>query len=93
MNQVISPFTQVLKKNASTINLVLLTTVLLFLFPLNHFLPYDIKEKVETELKTLMENVWIRVLVSVLVFAVFQTGNINMLVLFLYLIHHIAIHQ
>ena len=93
MNQVISPFTQVLKKNASTINLVLLTTVLLFLFPLNHFLPYDIKERVETELKTLMENVWIRVFVSVLVFAVFQTGNINMLVLLLYLIHHIALHK
>ena len=93
MNQVISPFTQILKKNASTINLVLLTTVLLFLFPLNHFLPYDIKERVETELKTLMENVWIRVFASVLVFAVFQTGNINMLVLLLYLIHHIALHK
>ena len=93
MNQVISPITQALKKNASNINLVLLTLVLLFLFPLNHFLPYDNKEKVETELKTLMENVWIKVFVSVLVFAVFQSGNINMLVLLLYLIHHIAIHQ
>ena len=93
MNQVISPITQALKKNASNINLVLLTLVLLFLFPLNHFIPYDIKEKVETELKTLMENVWIKVFVSVLVFAVFQSGNINMLVLLLYLIHHIAIHQ
>ncbi len=93
MNQVISPITQALKKNATNINLVLLTLVLLLLFPLNHFLPYDIKEKVETELKTLMENVWIKVFVSVLVFAVFQSGNINMLVLLLYLIHHIAIHQ
>ena len=93
MNQVVSPITQALKKNATNINLVLLTLVLLLLFPLNHFLPYDIKEKVETELKTLMENVWIKVFVSVLVFAVFQSGNINMLVLLLYLIHHIAIHQ
>lgn len=93
MNQVVSPITQALKKNASNINLVLLTLVILFLFPLNHFLPYDIKEKVETELKTLMENVWIKVFVSVLVFSVFQSGNINMLVLLLYLIHHIAIHK
>ena len=93
MNQVVSPITQALKKNASNINLVLLSLVLLFLFPLNHFLPNDIKEKVETELKTLMENVWIKVFVSVLVFAVFQSGNINMLVLLLYLLHHIAIHQ
>ncbi len=93
MNQVITPITQVLKKNASTINLVLLTLVILFIFPLNHFLPYDIKDRVETELKTLMENVWIRVFVSVITFAVFQTGNINMLVLLLYLIHHIALHK
>ena len=93
MNQVVSPITQALKKNASNINLVLLSLVLLFLFPLNHFLPYDIKEKVETELKTLMENVWIKVFVSVLVFAVFQSGNINMLVLLHYLLHHIANHQ
>ncbi len=93
MNQVITPITQVLKKNAATINLVLLTLVILFIFPLNHFLPYDIKDRVETELKTLMENVWIRVFVSVITFAVFQTGNINMLVLLLYLIHHIALHK
>lgn len=93
MNQVITPITQVLKKNAATINLVLLTLVILFIFPLNHFLPYDIKNRVETELKTLMENVWIRVFVSVITFAVFQTGNINMLVLLLYLIHHIALHK
>ena len=93
MNQVITPITQVLKKNAATINLVLLTLVILFIFPLNHFLPYDIKDRVETELKTLMENVWIRVFVSVITFAVFQTGNINMLILLLYLIHHIALHK
>ena len=93
MNQVITPITQVLKKNAATINLVLLTLVIHFIFPLNHFLPYDIKNRVETELKTLMENVWIRVFVSVITFAVFQTGNINMLVLLLYLIHHIALHK
>ncbi len=93
MNQVITPITQVLKKNAATINLVLLTLVILFIFPLNHFLPYDIKDRVETELKTLMDNVWIRVFVSVITFAVFQTGNINMLVLLLYLIHHIALHK
>ena len=93
MNQVITPITQVLKKNAATINLVLLTLVILFIFPLNHFLPYDIKDRVETELKTLMENVWIRVFVSVITFAVFQTGNINMLALLLYLIHHIALHK
>ena len=93
MNQVISPITQVLKKNAATINLVLLVLVLLFLFPLDEFVPYDIKNRVQTELKSLMDNVWIRVLVSLLVFSVFKIGNMTMLVLSLYLIHHISLHQ
>ena len=93
MDTVISPLTQVLKQNSRTINLVLLGLTILFLFPLNHFLPYDIKEKVETELRTLMDNPWIMILISVLVFAVFQTGNMNMLVLLLFLIHYLTSHK
>lgn len=93
MNQVISPITQVLKQNSTTINMVLLSLTLLFLFPLEHFLPYDIKGRVETELKILLDNVWVRVLLSLLIFAIFQAGNVNMLVLVLYLIHHVSLHQ
>ena len=93
MDTVISPLTQVLKQNSRTINLVLLGLTILFLFRLNHFLPYDIKEKVETELRTLMDNPWIMTLISVLIFAVFQTGNMNMLVLLLFLIHYLTSHK
>ena len=93
MNQVITALTQALKKNASTINLVLLSLVILFLFPLDHFLQYDIKSKVEEELSILMENVWVRALVSLLVFGAFQAGNVNMLVLLLYVIHYITFHE
>ena len=92
MDKVISPLTQGLKRNSDTINMVLLGLIILMLFPLEHFMDYNIKENVKTELKTLMENVWIQVLLSVLVFAVFQSGNLKMLVLLLYFIHHIMSH-
>jgi len=92
MDKVISPLTQGLKRNSDTINMVLLGLIVLMLFPLEHFVDYNIKENVKTELKTLMENVWIQVLLSVVVFAVFQAGNLKMLVLLLYFIHHIMSH-
>ena len=93
MDKAISPLTQMLRKNNNTITLVLLSIVILFIFPVNHFIPYDIKSSVETELKTLMDNPWIKVLLSILVFATYQSGNTITLALLLYVIHHIAMHK
>ena len=93
MNQVLSPVTQMLRKNSSMLNLVMLSLVILFLFPVKHFLPYDIKEKVETELKTIMQVPWIMALVSILVLSVYYTGDVKMLTLSLYIVHYLAIHQ
>ena len=52
-----------------------------------------IKEKVESELKKIMQVPWIMALVSVLVLCVFYTGDVKMLVLSLYIVHYLAIHQ
>jgi|TARA_B110000285_G_scaffold84279_2_gene96750 hypothetical protein len=93
MNQVLMPVTQMLRKNSNNINVVLLALVILFLFPLKQFVPYDIKEKVESELKKIMQVPWIMALVSVLVLCVFYTGDVKMLVLSLYIVHYLAIHQ
>ena len=92
MNQVLMPVTQMLRKNSNNINVVLLALVILFLFPLKQFVPYDIKEKVESELKKIMQVPWIMALVSVLVLCVFYTGDVKMLVLSLYIVHYLAIH-
>jgi hypothetical protein len=93
MNQVLMPVTQMLRKNSNNINVVLLALVILFLFPLKQFVPYDIKEKVESELKKIMQVPWIMALVSVLVLCVFYSGDVKMLALSLYIVHYLAIHQ
>ena len=93
MEKALAPLTQVLKKNNKNISLVLLVLVLMFLFPLDHFLPYDVKNRVETELKIFIDNPWVKVLVSALVMSVYFTGDLNMLVLTLYVIHHISLHK
>ena len=93
MNQVLAPVTQMLKKNSTNINTVMLALVILFLFPVKHFVPYDIKENVESELKKIMQVPWIMALVSVLVLCVFYSGDVKMLALSLYIVHYLAIHQ
>tara|TARA_B100000575_G_scaffold273836_1_gene257103 strand:- start:42 stop:323 length:282 start_codon:yes stop_codon:yes gene_type:complete len=93
MEKAFTPLTQVLRRNNKNITLVLLALVLMFLFPVDHFLPMDIKNKVETELKVFMDNPWVKVLVSAVVMSVYFTGDLNMLVLSLYVIHHISLHK
>jgi hypothetical protein len=93
MNQVLAPLTQILKRNSNEINTMMLGLVILFLFPVKHFVPYDIKENVESELKKIMQVPWIMALVSVLVLCVFYSGDVKMLALSLYIVHYLAIHQ
>tara|TARA_Y100001936_G_C15586734_1_gene414846 strand:- start:10 stop:291 length:282 start_codon:yes stop_codon:yes gene_type:complete len=93
MNQVLAPVTQVLKKNSTNLNLVMLGLVMLFLFPVKHFVPYDIKENVEGELKKMMQVPWIMAVVSILILSVYYTGDVKMLALSLYIVHYLAVHQ
>ena len=90
MNQVLSPITQILKKNSSNVNLFMLGLVILFLFPIKHFLPYDIKEKVEGELKKIMQVPWIMGFIAVSILAVYYTNDIRMLALSLYVVHYLV---
>ena len=92
MNQVLSPITQILKKNSANVNLFMLGLVILFLFPIKHFLPYDIKEKVEGELKKIMQVPWIMGFIAVSILAVYYTNDIRMLALSLYVVHYLTIH-
>jgi hypothetical protein len=93
MNQVLTPATQILKKHSSNINIAMLGLVILFLFPLKHFLPYDVKEKVEGELKKMMQVPWIMAVVAVLILAVYYTNDVRMLALSLYVVHYLSVHQ
>lgn len=92
MNQVLSPITQILKKNSANVNIVMLGLVILFLFPVKHFLPYDVKEKVEGELKTIMQVPWIMAFVAISILSVYYTNDIRMLALSLYIVHYLTVH-
>jgi len=93
MNQVLAPVTQMLKRNSTNLNTAMLALVILFLFPVKHFVPYDIKENVESELKKIMQVPWIMAIVSLSILCIFYSGDVKMLALSLYIVHYLAIHQ
>ena len=92
MEKTLAPLTQLLKKNSKMVTLVLLVLVVALLFPLRHFTSYDVKNRVESELRRAVGTPWAMVLVSVLILSIHYSGDLNMLVLFLYLLHHILMH-
>ena len=93
MNQVLAPITQTLVRHSTSINTAMLALVILLLFPVKHFLPYDIKDTVESELKKIMQVPWIMALVSVSILCIYYSGDVKMLALSLYIVHYLAIHK
>lgn len=88
----LSPITKTLKDQKTSINFVLIFIVLLMLFPYNHFLPYDLKNKIETQFKRLTSSPWIMALITVLVYAIYITGDVYMFILSLFILHRLTKH-
>jgi hypothetical protein len=88
----LSPITKTLKDQKTSINFVLIFVVLLMLFPYTHFLPFDIKNKINTQLKKLTSSPWIMALITVLVYSIYITGDIYMFTLTLFIVHRLTLH-
>ena len=93
LEKVLEPLTKLVKKNNKNISLALIVLIIVLLFPIEHFTTNNIRKRIENELRIFMNNPWIRVLLAVLIYVVFLVGDIKMLSLLLYLIHHIVIHK
>ena len=88
----LSPITKTLKEQKTSINFVLIFVVLLMLFPYTHFLPFDIKNKIETQFKKLTSSPWIMALITVLIYSIYITGDIYMFTLTLFIVHRLTLH-
>ena len=92
ITKTLSPITNEIKVNKNMINFVLIFVVLLMLFPYNYFLPYDLKNRVEVQLKRVVSSPWIMALVTVLVYAVYVSGDVYMFILTLSILHRLTMH-
>ena len=92
ITKTLSPITKEIKLNKNMINFVLVFVVLLMLFPYNYFLPYDLKNRVESQLKRVVSSPWVMALITVLVYAVYVSGDVYMFILTLSILHRLTLH-
>ena len=92
ITKTLSPITKEIKLNKNMINFVLIFVVLLMLFPYNYFLPYDLKNRIEAQLKRVVSSPWIMALITVLVYAVYISGDVYMFILTLSILHRLTMH-
>ena len=88
----VAPVTRNLKSNSRNINFVLLSLVLFYLLPLDNLLRVSVQRNTENTLKNLIRNPLIMVLVTVLVYATYVSGDMYMFVLGLFLLHRFTMH-
>ncbi len=88
----VAPVTRNLKSNSSTINFVLLCLVLFYMLPLDHFFRMSIQRDTENTFKNLIRNPLIMLLLTVVVYSIYLTGDMYMLVLGLFLLHRFTMH-
>ena len=92
LNSYVAPVTRNLKSNSTTINFVLLCLVLFYLLPVDSLLRVSIQRDTESTLKNLIRNPLVMVLVTVLVYSTYVSGDMYMLVLGLFLLHRLTLH-
>ena len=92
LNSYVAPVTRNLKSNSTTINFVLLCLVLFYLLPDDALLRVSIQRDTESTLKNLIRNPLVMVLVTVLVYSTYVSGDMYMLVLGLFLLHRLTLH-
>ena len=93
MNNVLAPVTKTLRANTFEINMVMLVVVLFFLYPVKQLMSSDVKEDLKRELTNIVNNPVVRILLCFSVVSIYLAGNVQMMVLFLFLMHHLLSHN
>ena len=93
MNNVLAPVTKSLKANTFEINMVMLIVVLFFLFPVKQLFSSNAKDDLKRELSNIVNNPVVRIVLCLFLVSIYSSGNLQMMVLFLFLIHHLLSHN
>ena len=92
LSSYVAPVTRNLKSNSNTINFTLMCLVLFYMLPLDSLMRMSIQRDTEGSFRNLIRNPLVMLLLTVVVYSVFLTGDIYMLVLGLFLLHRFTMH-
>jgi hypothetical protein len=92
-SKIMFPITKVLTKHKVMINSVLFLVLFLFISNTsNFFLKIEAQQEINDKLKEVVKNPWFMSMITLILYAIFLTGDIAMLTLSLYIIHIISFH-
>ena len=92
-SQILLPITKLLLKNRVLINIVLLIIVLLIKTnTTNFFIKLETHQELKNNINELIKNPWFMAIMTLLIYTVYLTGNVPMLILILYVTHLLSFH-
>ena len=93
LSKTLSPFSNFLKKNNKMINILLVTLLVLILFPVDHFFTSNPVKEVQSTLTTMLGNPMSMAFLTLLTYVVYTSNDTTMFTLYMFLIHHLVLHS
>ena len=89
LSKVVSPVSNVLKRNNKIINTALIVLLALTLFPVEYFLKSDPVKETETKVAEMLANPIVMVVVIFFLYAIYESNDVTMFTLYMYLLHRL----
>ena len=93
LSKTLSPFSNFLKKNNKMINILLVTLLVLILFPVDHFFTSNPVKEVQSTMATMIGNPMSMAFLTLLTYVVYASNDTTMFTLYMFLMHYLVLHS
>ena len=93
VNKALSPMSSFINKNNKVINLLLITLVVLVIFPVEYFVDSNPVEEMQTTLSVLISSPMGLVVTCILTYVIFSSNNVVTFTLYMFLLHKLLDHE
>ena len=93
LSKTLSPFSNFLKKNNKIINILLVTLLILILFPVDHFFTSNPVKEVQDIMASMIGNPMSMAFLTLLTYVVYASNDTTMFTLYMFLMHYLVLHS
>ena len=93
LSKTLSPFSNFLKKNNKVVNMLLVTLLVLILFPIDHFFTSNPVKEVQNTITPMLGNPMSMAFLTLLTYVVYASNDTTMFTLYMFLMHYLVIHS
>ena len=93
LSKTLSPFSNFLKKNNKVVNMLLVTLLVLILFPVDHFFTSNPVKEVQNTITPMLGNPMSMAFLTLLTYVVYASNDTTMFTLYMFLMHYLVLHS